>query len=143
MCCAYRRPAGLRSAPRWSPIPASPASPSPGRPQPRSAIARTLLEDDARPIVPLIAETGGINAMIVDSTALPEQVVADIVTSAFRSAGQRCSALRLLLLQEEIAERTLDRHAQGRRWTLLIIGDPGRHSHRCRPGDRRMRPTIG
>ncbi|MBA1914577.1 aldehyde dehydrogenase family protein, partial [Escherichia coli] len=55
-------------------------------------IARSLLEDDARPIVPLIAETGGINAMIVDSTALPEQVVADVVTSAFRSAGQRCSA---------------------------------------------------
>ena len=58
-------------------------------------IARTLVEDDLRPIVPLIAETGGINAMIVDSTALPEQVVADVIASAFRSAGQRCSALRL------------------------------------------------
>ncbi len=57
-------------------------------------IARSLLEDDERPIIPLIAETGGINAMIVDSTALPEQVVVDVVTSAFRSAGQRCSALR-------------------------------------------------
>ena len=70
-------------------------------------IARTLLDDETRPLVPLIAETGGINAMIVDSTALTEQVVADVITSAFRSAGQRCSALRLLLLQEEIAERTI------------------------------------
>jgi RHH-type proline utilization regulon transcriptional repressor/proline dehydrogenase/delta 1-pyrroline-5-carboxylate dehydrogenase len=57
------------------------------------------------PIVPLIAETGGINAMIVDATALPEQVTDDVVTSAFRSAGQRCSALRLLCLQEDIAHR--------------------------------------
>jgi RHH-type transcriptional regulator, proline utilization regulon repressor / proline dehydrogenase / delta 1-pyrroline-5-carboxylate dehydrogenase len=87
------------------------------------AIARALLEDDARPIVPLIAETGGINAMIVDSTALPEQVVADVVTSAFRSAGQRCSALRLLLLQEEIAERTLAM-LKGAMDTL-VLGDPG------------------
>ena len=71
------------------------------------AIARTLLADDRRPLVPLIAETGGLNAMIVDSTALPEQVVVDVVTSAFRSAGQRCSALRLLLLQEDVAEATL------------------------------------
>ncbi|MBV8970999.1 MAG: bifunctional proline dehydrogenase/L-glutamate gamma-semialdehyde dehydrogenase PutA, partial [Sphingomonadaceae bacterium] len=53
------------------------------------AIARTLLADESRPLVPLIAETGGLNAMIVDSTALPEQVVVDVVTSAFRSAGQR------------------------------------------------------
>jgi RHH-type proline utilization regulon transcriptional repressor/proline dehydrogenase/delta 1-pyrroline-5-carboxylate dehydrogenase len=57
------------------------------------------------PIVPLIAETGGINAMIVDATALPEQVTDDVVTSAFRSAGQRCSALRLLCVQEDVAER--------------------------------------
>jgi RHH-type proline utilization regulon transcriptional repressor/proline dehydrogenase/delta 1-pyrroline-5-carboxylate dehydrogenase len=86
------------------------------------AIARTLLEDDSRPLVPLIAETGGINAMIVDSTALPEQVVADIVTSAFRSAGQRCSALRLLLLQEEIADRTLEMLAGA--MDTLRVGDP-------------------
>src|SRR3712207_7967737 len=52
---------------------------------------------------PLIAETGGINAMVVDSTALPEQAVRDILASAFRSAGQRCSALRCLYLQEEVA----------------------------------------
>ena len=53
---------------------------------------------------PLVAETGGINAMIVDSTALPEQVVRDVIASAFRSAGQRCSALRMLYLQQDIAD---------------------------------------
>ena len=57
------------------------------------------------PIVPLIAETGGINPMIVDATALPEQVTDDVIASAFRSAGQRCSALRLLCLQEDVADR--------------------------------------
>ncbi len=86
------------------------------------AIARALLADDDRPIIPLIAETGGINAMIVDSTALPEQVVRDVITSGFRSAGQRCSALRLLLLQEEIAERTLEMLSGA--MDALMIGDP-------------------
>ena len=86
-------------------------------------IARALVVDDERPIVPLIAETGGINAMIVDSTALPEQVVADVIASAFRSAGQRCSALRLLLLQEEIAEGVITM-LQGAMDTL-IVGAPG------------------
>ena len=57
--------------------------------------------------VPLVAETGGQNAMIVDSSALAEQVVADVIASAFDSAGQRCSALRVLCLQEDVAERTL------------------------------------
>jgi RHH-type proline utilization regulon transcriptional repressor/proline dehydrogenase/delta 1-pyrroline-5-carboxylate dehydrogenase len=57
--------------------------------------------------IPLIAETGGQNALIVDSSALPEQVVADVLTSAFDSAGQRCSALRVLCLQEDVAERVL------------------------------------
>jgi RHH-type proline utilization regulon transcriptional repressor/proline dehydrogenase/delta 1-pyrroline-5-carboxylate dehydrogenase len=85
-------------------------------------IARALLEDDHRPIVPLIAETGGINAMIVDSTALAEQVVQDVVTSAFRSAGQRCSALRLLLLQEDIADHTLKMLAGA--MDALVVGDP-------------------
>jgi len=85
-------------------------------------IARTLLEDDARPIVPLIAETGGINAMIVDSTALPEQVVMDVVTSSFRSAGQRCSALRLLLLQEDVADSII-KMLDGA-MDLLVLGDP-------------------
>jgi RHH-type proline utilization regulon transcriptional repressor/proline dehydrogenase/delta 1-pyrroline-5-carboxylate dehydrogenase len=62
-------------------------------------INRTLAAKDG-PIVPLIAETGGLNAMVVDSTALPEQVIDAVVQSAFRSAGQRCSALRLLCLHE-------------------------------------------
>ena len=57
--------------------------------------------------LPLIAETGGLNAMVVDSSALAEQVVGDVIASAFDSAGQRCSALRILCLQEEIADRTL------------------------------------
>jgi len=69
-------------------------------------INRTLAAKDG-PIVPLIAETGGINAMIVDSTALPEQVTDDVIASAFRSAGQRCSALRLLCLQDVIADHVL------------------------------------
>ena len=89
-------------------------------------IARALLEDGddgvGRPIIPLIAETGGINAMIVDSTALPEQVVADVVTSSFRSAGQRCSALRLLLLQEDIADGVVEM-LKGAMDTL-VLGDP-------------------
>jgi RHH-type proline utilization regulon transcriptional repressor/proline dehydrogenase/delta 1-pyrroline-5-carboxylate dehydrogenase len=85
-------------------------------------IARTLIADDHRPIIPLIAETGGINAMIVDSTALPEQVVQDVITSAFRSAGQRCSALRLLVLQEDVAERTLEMLTGA--MDTLIVGDP-------------------
>src|SRR3546814_10896768 len=72
-------------------------------------IARTLIADDDRDIIPLIAETGGINAMIVDSTALTEQVMKEVITSAFRSSGQRCSALRLLMLQDAIAARTLAR----------------------------------
>jgi RHH-type transcriptional regulator, proline utilization regulon repressor / proline dehydrogenase / delta 1-pyrroline-5-carboxylate dehydrogenase len=85
-------------------------------------IARSLLEDDARPLVPLIAETGGINAMIVDSTALTEQVVQDVVTSAFRSAGQRCSALRLLLVQDDVYDRTIE--MLGGAMDTLVLGDP-------------------
>ncbi|GAA3066910.1 trifunctional transcriptional regulator/proline dehydrogenase/L-glutamate gamma-semialdehyde dehydrogenase [Rhizobium viscosum] len=64
------------------------------------------LSESGKPI-PLIAETGGQNGMIVDSSALAEQVVADVITSAFDSAGQRCSALRVLCLQEDVADRTL------------------------------------
>jgi RHH-type proline utilization regulon transcriptional repressor/proline dehydrogenase/delta 1-pyrroline-5-carboxylate dehydrogenase len=75
-----------------------------------------------RPIAPLIAETGGINAMIVDATALPEQVSDDVVTSVFRSAGQRCSALRLLCLQEDVADHVLAMVAGAMR--ELKLGDP-------------------
>jgi RHH-type transcriptional regulator, proline utilization regulon repressor / proline dehydrogenase / delta 1-pyrroline-5-carboxylate dehydrogenase len=74
------------------------------------------------PIVPLIAETGGQNAMIVDSSALPEQVVADALTSAFDSAGQRCSALRLLYVQDDIAARLLPLLAGA--MEELRVGDP-------------------
>lgn len=74
------------------------------------------------PIVPLIAETGGQNAMIVDSSALPEQVVADVISSAFNSAGQRCSALRVLFLQEEIAPRIIDMLKGAMR--EISLGDP-------------------
>jgi RHH-type proline utilization regulon transcriptional repressor/proline dehydrogenase/delta 1-pyrroline-5-carboxylate dehydrogenase len=85
------------------------------------SINRTLAAKDG-PIVPLIAETGGINAMIVDATALPEQVADDVVTSAFRSAGQRCSALRLLFVQDDVADRMIEMIAGAAR--ELRIGDP-------------------
>jgi RHH-type proline utilization regulon transcriptional repressor/proline dehydrogenase/delta 1-pyrroline-5-carboxylate dehydrogenase len=73
-------------------------------------------------IIPLIAETGGLNAMIVDSTALPEQVIDDVVASAFMSAGQRCSALRLLFLQEDIADPMIEMLTGA--MEELVIGDP-------------------
>jgi RHH-type proline utilization regulon transcriptional repressor/proline dehydrogenase/delta 1-pyrroline-5-carboxylate dehydrogenase len=84
-------------------------------------INRTLAAKNG-PIVPLIAETGGINTMIVDATALPEQVTDDVVMSAFRSAGQRCSALRLLLLQEDIADRMIEMIVGAAK--ELRLGDP-------------------
>jgi RHH-type proline utilization regulon transcriptional repressor/proline dehydrogenase/delta 1-pyrroline-5-carboxylate dehydrogenase len=74
-------------------------------------------------IIPFIAETGGQNALIVDSSALPEQVVGDAIASAFNSAGQRCSALRVLFLQEDIAPRVLAMLEGAMR--ELSIGDPG------------------
>jgi RHH-type proline utilization regulon transcriptional repressor/proline dehydrogenase/delta 1-pyrroline-5-carboxylate dehydrogenase len=85
-------------------------------------INRALAAKDTA-IVPLIAETGGINAMVVDATALPEQVADDVVLSAFRSAGQRCSALRLLCLQEDVAERMIEMIVGAAR--ELRLGDPG------------------
>ena len=85
------------------------------------AINRALAEKSG-PIVPLVAETGGINAMIVDATALPEQVSDDVIASAFRSAGQRCSALRLLCLQADVADRMLDMLIGATR--ELKLGDP-------------------
>ena len=67
-------------------------------------LIRRSMAEHLDPTAPLIAETGGLNAMIVDSTALPEQAVRDILASAFQSAGQRCSALRCLYLQEDVAK---------------------------------------
>jgi RHH-type proline utilization regulon transcriptional repressor/proline dehydrogenase/delta 1-pyrroline-5-carboxylate dehydrogenase len=79
-------------------------------------------------IVPLIAETGGINAMIVDATALPEQVADDVVTSAFRSAGQRCSALRLLFVQDDVADRMIEMIAgAARELKIGDVSDPATH----------------
>ncbi|MDX3773331.1 bifunctional proline dehydrogenase/L-glutamate gamma-semialdehyde dehydrogenase PutA [Chromatiaceae bacterium AAb-1] len=84
-------------------------------------IARKLAERGGEP-VPLIAETGGQNCMIVDSTALPEQVVDDVISSGFQSAGQRCSALRVLFLQEDVADKiiTMIKGAMAE----LHVGDP-------------------
>ena len=85
------------------------------------AINRALAAKDSG-IVPLIAETGGINAMLVDATALPEQVADDVLASAFRSAGQRCSALRILFVQDEVADRMIEMISGAAR--ELKIGDP-------------------
>ncbi len=84
-------------------------------------INRALAAKDG-PIVPLIAETGGINAMIADATALPEQVADDVVTSAFRSAGQRCSACRILFVQADVADTMLKMIAGAA--AELRLGDP-------------------
>ncbi len=84
-------------------------------------INRALAAKDG-PIVPLIAETGGINAMIADATALPEQVADDVVASAFRSAGQRCSACRILFVQADVADTMLRMIAGAA--AELRLGDP-------------------
>src|SRR6478752_8340775 len=94
------------------------------------SINRALAAKDG-PIVPLIAETGGINTMIADATALPEQVADDVVNSAFRSAGQRCSALRLLFVQEDVADRMIEMIAGAAR--QLKIGDPSEVSTHVGP----------
>jgi RHH-type proline utilization regulon transcriptional repressor/proline dehydrogenase/delta 1-pyrroline-5-carboxylate dehydrogenase len=87
-----------------------------------AAINRSLAGRSG-PILPLIAETGGLNALIADSSALPEQLVADILRSAFNSAGQRCSALRVLFVQTDIADRVLAMLDGA--LDELVIGDPG------------------
>ncbi|MGH6924567.1 MAG: bifunctional proline dehydrogenase/L-glutamate gamma-semialdehyde dehydrogenase PutA [Propylenella sp.] len=85
------------------------------------AINRALAAKDG-PIVPLIAETGGINAFIADATALPEQVADDVIASAFRSAGQRCSAARILFVQEDVADGMVEMIAGAA--AELKLGDP-------------------
>ncbi|MDI5984132.1 bifunctional proline dehydrogenase/L-glutamate gamma-semialdehyde dehydrogenase PutA [Halomonas sp. M4R5S39] len=85
-------------------------------------INRALAARENAPLPTLIAETGGMNAMIVDSTALPEQVVADVIQSAFQSAGQRCSALRVLYLQEDVADRVIE--ILDGAMAELHVGDP-------------------
>ncbi len=83
---------------------------------------RRAMAATGNPTAPLIAETGGLNAMLVDSTALPEQAVRDILASAFQSAGQRCSALRCLYVQEDIAEGVLEMLSGA--MDELALGDP-------------------
>jgi RHH-type proline utilization regulon transcriptional repressor/proline dehydrogenase/delta 1-pyrroline-5-carboxylate dehydrogenase len=92
-----------------------------GSTQTARLINRSLAAKDG-PIATLIAETGGLNAMFVDSSALPEQVALDTVYSAFNSAGQRCSALRLLCVQEDIAPRVIELLKGCMQ--ELVIGDP-------------------
>jgi RHH-type proline utilization regulon transcriptional repressor/proline dehydrogenase/delta 1-pyrroline-5-carboxylate dehydrogenase len=85
-------------------------------------LIRAAMVEHADPTAPLIAETGGLNAMMVDSTALPEQAVRDVLASSFQSAGQRCSALRCLYLQEDVADHTLDMLYGA--MDELALGDP-------------------
>ncbi|MCX7304687.1 MAG: bifunctional proline dehydrogenase/L-glutamate gamma-semialdehyde dehydrogenase PutA [Hyphomicrobiales bacterium] len=85
------------------------------------AIERQLAKS-ASPDAMLIAETGGLNAMIVDSTALPEQAVRDILASAFQSAGQRCSALRILYVQKDVEKKVLEMLKGA--LEALVVGDP-------------------
>jgi RHH-type proline utilization regulon transcriptional repressor/proline dehydrogenase/delta 1-pyrroline-5-carboxylate dehydrogenase len=85
-------------------------------------INRTLAERDG-PIIPFIAETGGQNAMIVDSSALPEQVTRDVISSAFQSAGQRCSACRVVFVQEDVADGMIGMISGA--MEALKVGDPG------------------
>lgn len=85
-------------------------------------LIQKALADKDGPIVPLIAETGGQNAMVVDSSALPEQVVDDVIASAFGACGQRCSALRVLYVQDDVADKML--HMLKGALEELVIGDP-------------------
>ncbi|WP_040618938.1 bifunctional proline dehydrogenase/L-glutamate gamma-semialdehyde dehydrogenase PutA [Rhodovulum sp. PH10] len=104
------------------------------------SINRALAAKDG-PIVPLIAETGGINALIADATALPERLTDDVLTSAFRSAGQRCSALRLLCLQEDVATPVLAMIAGAAQ--ELSVGDPRERETRVGPViDRDARDAL-
>lgn len=96
-----------------------------GSTQVAHVLNRALAQRDGA-IVPLIAETGGQNAMIVDSSALPEQVIRDVIQSAFASAGQRCSALRVLYIQKDVAERMETLLAGAMR--ELSVGNPELHS---------------
>jgi RHH-type proline utilization regulon transcriptional repressor/proline dehydrogenase/delta 1-pyrroline-5-carboxylate dehydrogenase len=104
------------------------------------AINRALAARNA-PIAVLVAETGGQNAMIADSSALPEQIVKDVIASAFQSAGQRCSAARVLYIQEDIADKVIEMLAGA--MAELKVGDPGRLSTDVGPViDEEARATL-
>ncbi len=114
---------------------ASRASPSPARPRPARAINRALASRHG-PIAPFIAETGGLNAMIVDSSALARAGGgATCCSPAFNSAGQRCSALRILFVQEDVADKIITMLAGA--MAELRHRRSGADRDRCRPGDRR------
>jgi RHH-type proline utilization regulon transcriptional repressor/proline dehydrogenase/delta 1-pyrroline-5-carboxylate dehydrogenase len=93
---------------------------------PTGRLINTTLASRASAIATLVAETGGLNAMLVDSTALPEQVATDVIRSAFSSAGQRCSALRVLYVQEDIADRVIELIKGS--MDELTLGYPGDYS---------------
>ena len=130
--------ATARSARRWSNDPRIAGVAFTGSTEVAQKINRALAAKDG-PIVPLIAETGGINAMIADATALPEQVADDVVTSAFRSAGQRCSACAHPLRAG--GRRRHDARDDRRRRGRASPRRPGRPGDGCRPGDRRATPS--
>ena len=117
---ARRRRHGRRGTDRA--IRASPASRSPAPPTPR-ARSTARWPRAMRAIGALIAETGGQNALIADSSALPEQLVKDAIGSAFTSAGQRCSAARVLFVQDDIADKVISMLAGA--MAELMVGDPG------------------
>lgn len=103
-------------------------------------INRTLAQRDGS-IPTFIAETGGQNAMLVDSTSLPEQVVADVMDSAFSSAGQRCSALRVLYVQDDIADRVVELITGALQ--RFVVGNPERYATDCGPViDRRAQEGL-
>jgi len=92
-----------------------------GSTQTAQLISKTLAERPG-PIIPLVAETGGLNVMMVDSSALPEQVVTDLIVSAFQSAGQRCSACRIVCIQEDIADKIIPMLLGA--MAHIVVGDP-------------------
>ncbi len=120
MCCSWCRATGevggeLVADPRIAGVAFT------GSTEVARIINRTLAAKDG-PIVPLIAETGGLNGMFVDTTALKEQVVDDVIVSAFNSAGQRCSSLRILFLPHDTADGVLETLLGA--MDALVIGDP-------------------
>jgi RHH-type proline utilization regulon transcriptional repressor/proline dehydrogenase/delta 1-pyrroline-5-carboxylate dehydrogenase len=132
-CWPWSRVAARRSARCWSRTTGIDGVAFTGGTDTAWRINQTLAARQG-PIIPFIAETGGLNGMFVDTTALREQVIDDVILSAFGSAGQRCSALRLLFLPTDTADGVIE----GLKGAMdaLKVGDPAL-AHRRRPGDRR------
>ncbi len=132
MCCIYCRGMAPRSVARLVADERVAGVAFTGSTETARLINRRLAARDSA-IAVLIAETGGQNAMLVDSSALPEQVVNDAVMSAFNAAGQRCSALRVMFLQQDIAPRVLELLAGA--MDELVVGRPCHAGHRPWAGD--------